>query len=188
MTQYFAVSFFILLIILVIVRVQLLKKRGIKAVSFGERDKTDYLIPPFALFYFYLVLAHAFNLPTFATHVLLRSEFLQWIGVACCFSGLLLLLWSMISFKDSFRVGIEDNTTQGLVTTGVFAYSRNPIYVAFCLVLLGQFLVFSNWILLVYIPAAVWLIHRQILREEAFLKECYGEAYREYCKQVRRYL
>jgi hypothetical protein len=36
-----------------------------------------------------------------------------------------------------------------LVTTGVFAFSRNPIYVAFGCVLLGQFLVFPDWILLV---------------------------------------
>ena len=30
--------------------------------------------------------------------------------------------------------------------TGIFALSRNPIYVAFGFVLLGQFLLFSNWI------------------------------------------
>ena len=55
-----------------------------------------------------------------------------------------------------------------LVTTGIFAFSRNPIYIAFGLILLGQFLVFPNWILLVYLGAGTWLFHRQVLREEAF--------------------
>jgi protein-S-isoprenylcysteine O-methyltransferase Ste14 len=62
-----------------------------------------------------------------------------------------------------------------LITTGAFAFSRNPIYVAFVIVLFGQFLVFSNWILLVYLVAATWLINRQILREEEFLRSHYGD-------------
>jgi len=57
-----------------------------------------------------------------------------------------------------------------LVTTGVFAFSRNPIYVAFGCVLLGQFLVFPDWILSVYLAAGIWLFHRPVLREEEFPK------------------
>ena len=47
----------------------------------------------------------------------------------------------------------------------------------------GQFLLFSNWILLVYWLAAVWLFHRQVLREEEFLKQHYGQEYSEYSAQ-----
>jgi protein-S-isoprenylcysteine O-methyltransferase Ste14 len=59
---------------------------------------------------------------------------------------------------------------------------------AFGLVLLGEFLVFANWILLVYLFAALWLFHRQVLREEKFLREHYGEQYLDYCARVRSYL
>ena len=69
-----------------------------------------------------------------------------------------------------------------------FAVSRNPIYTAFALILLGEFLIFPNWILLVYLAAGFWLFHRQVLREENYLKEHYGREYSEYCKRVRRYL
>ena len=60
--------------------------------------------------------------------------------------------------------------------------------IANCCILLGQFLIFSNWILLVYIGAAIWLFHRQVLREEDYLKQYYGNEYLEYCDRVRRYL
>jgi protein-S-isoprenylcysteine O-methyltransferase Ste14 len=54
--------------------------------------------------------------------------------------------------------------------------------------LIGEFLIFPNWILLIYIGAAVWLFHRQVLREEEYLRMHYGPEYSEYCKRVRRYL
>ena len=85
-------------------------------------------------------------------------------------------------------MGIDSEQPDKLVTSGIFAVSRNPIYVAFGFILLGQFLIFSNWILLVYAVAGVLLFHRQVLREEAFLRVHYGNEYGEYCKKVRRYL
>jgi protein-S-isoprenylcysteine O-methyltransferase Ste14 len=74
------------------------------------------------------------------------------------------------------------------MTAGAFAFSRNPIYVAFAFNLIGQFLIFPNWMLLVYLGAGTWLFHRQILREEGFMKQHYGQQYAEYCRRVRRYL
>jgi protein-S-isoprenylcysteine O-methyltransferase Ste14 len=71
---------------------------------------------------------------------------------------------------------------------GVFEFSRNPIYVAFAMVLIGEFLIFPNWISLIYLIAATWLVHRQVLREEEYLKGHYGQAYEQYCHCVRRYL
>ncbi|HEY5159234.1 MAG TPA: hypothetical protein VII93_14830 [Anaerolineales bacterium] len=44
-----------------------------------------------------------------------------------------------------------------------------------------------HWILLVYIGAAIWLFHRQVLQEEDYLKKHYGKEYSEYCNRVRRY-
>jgi protein-S-isoprenylcysteine O-methyltransferase Ste14 len=173
---------------MVLIRVLLLKRRGIKALHFGAIDKKDFLIPPFAFFYFYLVFAAAFGFPTVSTQEFFHSEVLSWIGVVFCFAGLLLLLGSLVSFGKSFRVGIDVDRPDRLITNGIFAFSRNPIYVAFAIILIGEFLIFSNWILLVYIGAAVWLFHRQVLREEQYLKIHYGAEYSEYCKRVRRYI
>lgn len=157
-------------------------------MKFGKIDKTDFLIPPFALFYFYLVFANAFNFPTVSRQQFFHSEIISWVGVFFCLAGLLMLLWSLVSFGQSFRVGIDTENPDKLITSGVFAFSRNPIYVAFALILLGQFLIFPNWILLVYLGAGIWLFHRQVLREEDYLKMHYGKEYLEYSNRVRRYL
>jgi protein-S-isoprenylcysteine O-methyltransferase Ste14 len=185
---YLAALTIVLLIGMVLTRVFLLRRAGTEAMHFGEIDKTDFLIPPFALFYFYTAFAAAFGWPLVSTHTFFRSDAMAWIGVGLCAAGLILLGLSLVSFGRSFRVGIDAERPDRLVTTGIFAVSRNPIYVAFACVLLGQFLVFANWILLGYLVAGIWLFHRQVLREEAFLRKHYGQQYMAYCTRVRRYL
>jgi protein-S-isoprenylcysteine O-methyltransferase Ste14 len=133
------------------------------------------------------VFAAAFNFSAVSTQEIFHSEVISWIGVFVCLAGLLFLFLSLVSFGKSFRVGIDTEHPAKLITTGVFAVSRNPIYVAFAFILLGQFLIFPNWILLVYMGAAIGLFHRQVLREEDYLKEHYGKEYSEYCNRVRRY-
>jgi protein-S-isoprenylcysteine O-methyltransferase Ste14 len=188
MQRYFGAITIVLLLGMVWVRVLLMRRQGIKAMNFGRIDKKDFLIPPFAFFYFYIVFAAAFNLPTVSRQELFHSRIVSWVGVLLLLAGLFLLFLSLVAFGESFRVGIDPDHRDKLVTSGIFAFSRNPIYVAFGFVLLGQFLVVSNWILLVYLVAAIWLFHRQVSREEEYLRNHYGQEYSEYCDQVRRYL
>jgi protein-S-isoprenylcysteine O-methyltransferase Ste14 len=187
MQRYFAALTLFLLVALVLGRSLLMRRKGIEAIHFGKIDKKDFLIPPFALFYFYIVFAAAFGFPTIARQEFFHSGIMAWLGVLLCLVGLTLFVLSLVSFGRSFRVGIDTDQPDKLVTTGVFAFSRNPIYVAFGLVLLGQFLVFSNRILLAYLVFAPLVIHRQVLREEEFLKRHYGQEYSAYSARVRRY-
>jgi protein-S-isoprenylcysteine O-methyltransferase Ste14 len=178
----------LLLLGMVLTRVVMLRRSGVDAMRFGRTNKSDYVIPPFAFFYFYLIFANAFGWPTVAHSALLSAEWVAWLGVALCAAGLLFMAATLDSFGESFRVGIDESRPGGLVTTGVFALTRNPIYVAFAFVLFGEFLIFSNWILLLYNVAGIALFHRQVLREERSLDATYGDEYRAYRTRVRRYL
>ncbi len=188
MQKYFGAVTIVIMMGMVLTRVMMMRRKGIEAMNFGKIDKSDFLIPPFALFYFYCVFAGAFDWPGVSKQEFFQLAAIDWAGVLVCLAGLLVILWSLISFGQSFRVGIDAEHPDKLITTGIFAFSRNPIYVAFAIILLGQFLIFSNWILLIYLIAAVWLFHRQVLREEGYLKQHYGQEYADYCKRVRRYI
>src|ERR1700722_11781530 len=96
----------LLLVASVLTRVQLLRRRGIQAMKFGATDKADFLIPPFAFFYVYLVFAAAFAWPE------PRGRFfdigaVSWVGVLLCAIGLATMIASLVSFGTSFRVGID---------------------------------------------------------------------------------
>jgi protein-S-isoprenylcysteine O-methyltransferase Ste14 len=187
MPMLFGALALLLLVASVLTRVQILRRRGIWAMNFGTTDKTDFLIPPFAFFYFYLVFAAAFGWPE-PRGRFFDIDAMSWLGVLLCTTGLAVMIASLVSFGTSFRVGIDTNAPDKLVTTGIFAYTRNPIYVAFGCVLIGEFLIQPSWVLLIYVVAGVFLFHRQVLHEEAFLREHYGADFEAYFRQVRRYL
>ncbi len=188
MPQKLAALMIVLLLGTVVSRVLLLRRTGTRAMHFGKIDKTDFLIPPVALFYFYTLFATAFGWPLAITDRFFRSIAVAWVGVGLCLGGVLVLALSLVSFGNSFRVGIDAEQPGRLVTTGVFAMSRNPIYVGFFLFLLGQFLVFPSWTTLTALAFAAVLFHRQVLREEEFMRGRYGQEYAEYCGRVRRYV
>lgn len=79
--------------------------------------------------------------------------------------------------------------TSQLVTTGVFAFSRNPLYLAAVLVLLGLALAFKLlWAGVLLLPAVV-LCHYVLIRpEERYLAAKFGADYQTYRTSVRRWL
>lgn len=177
----------VILVGMVLARVAMLRQRGVVAAKFGATDKSDFAIPPFALFYFYLVFAGALDWPT-PGGVFFDSAIVRWAGVVLCVCALVLMFMTLVAFGTSFRIGIDTENPDKLVTSGVFARTRNPIYVAFGITLIGEFLIFPHWLLLLYILAGFALFHRQVLREEAFMRSHYGQEYRVYCERVPRYI
>jgi protein-S-isoprenylcysteine O-methyltransferase Ste14 len=75
------------------------------------------------------------------------------------------------------------------VTSGPYAFSRNPMYVGWTFVNLGIALAANNLWILLFLPVVFYYTHKfVILKEEQILGEKFGEHYQEYKKEVRRYL
>ena len=81
-----------------------------------------------------------------------------------------------------------DMPTTALITSGLFAHSRNPIYQGASLALLGLALMLaSDWIVILMVPALMLLHYGVVVREERYLERKFGEAYRRYKAAVPRY-
>lgn len=84
---------------------------------------------------------------------------------------------------------LKPEESSSLITDGVFKVSRNPIYLGMALALLG----FGVWLgaltALLMVPLFIWYLGRfQIAPEERSLDAQFGEAYRSYRQQTRRWL
>src|SRR5215467_3229699 len=111
------------------------------------------------------------------------------VGVVCVLVSLPLALATFRALSRAHTPVDPMKPTTALVTEGPFRYSRNPIYLALTLLYLGvALLVNALWILLLVVPAVLVLRYGVIAREEAYLTRKFGDAYRQYTTQVRRWL
>jgi protein-S-isoprenylcysteine O-methyltransferase Ste14 len=101
--------------------------------------------------------------------------------------GFALLFAGRAGLGDSFRIGSPKEPT-GLKRTGLFRFSRNPMYVGVYATLCAAVLRTLNPILLLIAVYVIAVHHRIVLAEETQLRRVFGEGYRTYCSQVRRYL
>lgn len=80
------------------------------------------------------------------------------------------------------------HTTQ-LVSTGIFRFSRNPMYLSLLLILIAWALWLGNSLACLGIIVFILVMnHFQIAREEAYLESKFGDEYRHYKQKVRRWL
>ena len=123
-----------------------------------------------------------------APHPLTSSLGLRWAGALLVVSSLPVPLWAA---RTMHRAGTTANpmrpVTQ-LVVTGPYRLSRNPMYLAMTIGYVGlALLVNSLWVGVVLAPLLVVLHLGVIAREERYLDAKFGDEYRRYRKEVRRW-
>ncbi|KGE04717.1 methyltransferase family protein [Pseudohaliea rubra] len=113
----------------------------------------------------------------------------QFAGSALLVGGLAMLVIAggLFARADTGMVPFRD--TRVLVTRGLYRYSRNPMYLAMALVLLGVAVTVGASLALAVPPVFLVIIERRFIRaEEQQLEALFGEEYRAYCRRVRRWL
>jgi protein-S-isoprenylcysteine O-methyltransferase Ste14 len=133
-------------------------------------------------------LVAGFLLQWIAPRPILSSSSRYWAGGVLVAFGILLAMWGRRMME---RAGTNINPTlpsTALVTTGPFRFSRNPLYVALTLVLVGLGLLANALWVLVLAVAVLLVMHFGVVRrEERYLEAKFGDVYRTYRSRVRRY-
>ncbi len=106
------------------------------------------------------------------------------LGAACDSAGLIAFLRSRTTINP-----MRPAATRALVTSGIYRFTRNPMYVGLLLFLTawGIFLS-SGWALLAAPLCGGYLTRFQVVPEEKVLAERFGSAYDAYRARVRRWL
>jgi protein-S-isoprenylcysteine O-methyltransferase Ste14 len=125
----------------------------------------------------------------FAQLRIMRYDLCLICGIALTIIAPTLALSALITMKAAGTNVDPAKPALAIVRGGPFRFTRNPMYLALCLlqVALGFFL--NDWITLLFaIPIILTLHYGVILREERYLTAKFGESYLEYKRHVRRWL
>ena len=104
-------------------------------------------------------------------------------------AGFLLMAMAVVAMRQAATTVMPHQTPQALVTTGIFARTRNPIYLGDVCVLVGLALFWGAWSVLLLAPLFAWVItDRFILDEEARLRDSFPDQADAYFLRVRRWI
>lgn len=112
----------------------------------------------------------------------------QGLGVVLLAASLVWTAVAQAQMGASWRIGIDADKETELVERGLFARSRNPIFLGMRVGLLGFFFLLPNAVTLLTLVLGEVLIQLQVRLEENYLTKAKGDAYRAYCRRVRRWL
>jgi protein-S-isoprenylcysteine O-methyltransferase Ste14 len=104
--------------------------------------------------------------------------------------GAVVLLWCVRDFYVSGRGTLAPwDPPRGLVMTGLYRYSRNPMYVGVILILCGWAAGFRYWPLAAYAAVVAAAFHlRVLLYEEPMLEKSFGQQWEHYKRRVPRWI
>lgn len=110
-------------------------------------------------------------------------------GILLCLGGLAMIFAAIIRFRRAGTNPEPWRQTKAFVVSGVYRWTRNPMYLGMALIFAGLALIFDSLATLLLLPFTVILIDRQVIaREERYLEAKFGDDYRAYKEQVRRWL
>ena len=111
------------------------------------------------------------------------------LGILGMIFSISIFFYAFNLFKSYEENPIPASDTNRIIKTGIFAYTRNPIYLAFVIFHLSMFLTFENVMyFLSSLGLAFWLHNYVILEEEKFLLKKFPEEFKRYMDSVKRWI
>lgn len=111
-------------------------------------------------------------------------------------AGALLMLWGYAQYRlaGNYRTRMGGggpglrNPPERLVTSGIFAYTRNPMYLGHLIFIAGLAIALRSYLGAALLIAHVPWFQMRVLRDEARLREMFDEQYAAYTKKVKRWI
>ena len=122
---------------------------------------------------------------------LIYLPYRQIISTLILIIGLIVIISPVLNFiKLKTTVNpVKFENVNRLVTTGVYKYSRNPMYLGMIMIIISTTVYYLNF-LSVFSPLIfyIWINKFQISREEIFLEDKFGDDYLKYKSKTRRWI
>lgn len=129
------------------------------------------------------------------SRIALNSHFtfpyVEWWSAGLVLLGICIAIAGVLQFRmagTTVDPRVPDQSSN-LVVSGIYRYSRNPMYLGFLLALCGWCVFLGSMVSVLFLPVFILYMNCfQIVPEERFMQEKFGASYRQYRSQVRRWI
>jgi protein-S-isoprenylcysteine O-methyltransferase Ste14 len=156
-----------------------------------QRDHPGVIAPPPLIYAGFLLLGFGLNRFWPAAIFGAALSATGWLATAggLAAAGLVIAVAGFRAFRRAATAVRPDRPTTAIVTTGVFGFSRNPLYISMALFVAAIAVAADDaWMLAGLLPTMLVIRYGVVAREEAYLARKFGDTYREYTRQVRRWV
>jgi len=152
-----------------------------------RKDNPDVIAPPPLIFLCFLVLGYFLN--RFYPIAILEEPLNTIISaIFFVYAGLTAGLAFFYMTKSGTNVDVR-KPTNAIVTTSVYSYTRNPMYLSMAILLIAFALLFNALWIALTIPFFMFVMHKGVIeREETYLENKFGNEYLQYKNRVRRWI
>jgi len=155
----------------------------------ADKDIPGVIAPPPLIYLGFLgagwAVGHLIDEPSLGLPSLARNA----AALTAVLTGLAIEAWAAGLFRRAGTAVQPWKPSTALVRTGIYALSRNPIYLGFAIIYLGLALAMDSPLALILLMPCLLVIDRFVIqREELYLLARFGPAYSDYRRTVRRWL
>jgi protein-S-isoprenylcysteine O-methyltransferase Ste14 len=147
-----------------------------------------YIPPP-------LIYAAFFMLSFFVQKLLPLNNVALHFTAVKAIGALLIVLYLLLFISALRRFILSKNTlvtikpAHSLETSGIYSFTRNPMYLSLICLYSGLAVFFGNWWTLIFLPLLVMVVQWYVIRrEEQYLQQAFGSFYNDYKSKVRRWI
>ncbi len=154
-----------------------------------KQDSPGVYIPPPLIYVLIFIAAIFIQKSVYIDDALFRLKLTRVIGILFLITAFFFLATSLAKFFKTRNTVILIKPASSLQTDGVYAISRNPMYVGLLFIYLGITCFIGSWWNIILIPLLIFIMQAYVIKsEEKYLERAFGDKFLEYKKRVRRWL
>jgi protein-S-isoprenylcysteine O-methyltransferase Ste14 len=111
------------------------------------------------------------------------------LGIILIFIGFFINIPALVQFLKSKNTVVTIKPARSLQTSGIYAITRNPMYISLALFYIGLAFLVGNWWTIVFFPVLLLIVQEYVIKhEEKYLESAFGQEYLQYKSKVRRWV
>jgi protein-S-isoprenylcysteine O-methyltransferase Ste14 len=146
-------------------------------------------VPPPLIYIFFFLLSLVLQKWWPLNRDLLNTKTAHIVGWLFITLSCVVCILSLHRFIRSKNTVVTIKPATSLQTTGIYAFTRNPMYLSLLLLYSGLSIFKGNWWTFILLPPIILVVQSYVIQqEEVYLRQAFGSAYEAYQQKVRRWI